>query len=110
MKKGDIYLIDLAFIFGHEQCGFRPAILMSQTVAGMIIVVPLTTNLEALRFPYTLSILENSTNNLSQNSIALVFQLKSIDKKRVNKKIGRLGNQDMTKLEKTLKDLLDFRK
>ena len=83
---------------------------MSQTVAGMIIVVPLTTNLEALRFPYTLSILENSTNNLSQNSIALVFQLKSIDKKRVNKKIGRLGNQDMTKLEKTLKDLLDFRK
>lgn len=110
MKKGDIYLIDLAFSFGHEQCGFRPAILMSQTVAGMIIVVPLTTNLEALRFPYTLSILENSTNNLSQNSIALVFQLKSIDKKRVNKKIGRLGNQDMTKLEKTLKDLLDFRK
>mgnify|MGYP001570513943 FL=1 len=110
MKKGDIYLIDLASSFGHEQCGFRPAILMSQTVAGMIIVVPLTTNLEALRFPYTLSILENSTNNLSQNSIALVFQLKSIDKKRVNKKIGRLGNQDMTKLEKTLKDLLDFRK
>ena len=83
---------------------------MSQTVAGMIIVVPLTTNLEALRFPYTLSILENSTNNLSQNSIALVFQLKSIDKKRVNKKIGRLGNQDMTKLEKNLKGLIGFQK
>ena|SRR3989344_6176648 len=108
MKKGDIYLIDLISSFSHEQYGFRPAIIMSQAVAGMIIVVPLTTNLEALRFPYTLSFLPNSMNNLTQNSIALVFQLKSIDKKRIKKKIGRLSNQDLTKLEKTVKDLFNF--
>lgn len=109
MKKGDIYLIDLTSSFGREQHGFRPAVLMSPAVAGMIVVIPLTTNLEALRFPYTLSILGNSiNNNLTQNSIALVFQLKSVDKKRVKKKIGRLGNQDLIKLEKTIKDLLGF--
>ena len=106
MKKGDIYLINLISSFGHEQSGFRPAVLMSQDVAGMIVVVPLTANLEALRFPYALSILGNSVNNLTQDSIALVFQLKSIDKKRIKEKIGRLGSQDLTKLEKTIKDLL----
>ena len=106
MKKGDIYLLDLASSFGHEQSGFRPAIIMSQVNAGMVIVIPLTTNLEALRFPHTLSILPNSTNSLTQNSVALVFQLKSLDQKRIKKKIGYLGNQDTVNLEKTVKDLL----
>lgn len=106
MKKGDIYLLDLTSNFGHEQSGFRPAIVMSQANTGMIIVVPLTTNLEALRFSYTLSILPNAVNNLTQNSIALVFQLKSLDQKRFKKKIGHLGNQDLAKLEKTIKELL----
>ena len=108
MKKGDIYLLDLASSFGHEQSGIRPAVIMSQANAGLVVVIPLTTNLEALRFSHTLSILPNSTNNLAQNSIALVFQLKSIDKRRIKRKIGYLGSQDLTKLEKTIKDLLDF--
>ena len=108
MKKGDIYLFDLISTLGHEQSGFRPAIIVSQANTGMIVVIPLTTNLEALRFSYTLSILHNALNNLTQNSVALVFQLKSIDQKRMKKKIGHLGDQDLAKLEKTVKDLLDF--
>ena len=110
MKKGDIYLINLSLGVGHEQYGFRPAVLLSKVIAGMVIVIPLTTNLEALRFPYTLSILGSSINKLEKNSVALVFQIKSVDKRRINKKIGHLDSQDLAKLEKTLKDLLGFRK
>lgn len=106
MKKGDIYLIDLGSSFGHEQHGLRPAILISQAVAGMIIVVPLTTNLEALRFSHTLPILSNSTNNLTQDSIALVFQIKSIDKKRIKKKIGFISAIYLKKLNFQMKKML----
>ena len=80
MKKGDIFLVDLSSGFGHEQRGFRPAILVSSFIAGMVVVIPLTTKFESLRFPYTLSIIASSVNSLEQNSVALVFQIKSIDK------------------------------
>ncbi|MFA5791462.1 MAG: type II toxin-antitoxin system PemK/MazF family toxin [Candidatus Paceibacterota bacterium] len=106
MKKGDIYLIDLASSFGHEQFGLRPAIIVSPLVAGMIVVIPLTTNLEALCFPYTLSILLDSTNNLTQNSVALVFQIKSIDQKRIKKKIGSIPINNFKKLNLQMKKML----
>lgn len=106
MKKGDIYLVDLSSGVGHEQHGFRPAILVSESIAGMVVVLPLTTNLEALRFPYTLSIIESSVNNLEQNSVALIFQIKSIDKNRLRKKIGILPSSDLKKIDSQMKKML----
>jgi len=59
MKKGDVCIIDLVAGVGHEQYSQRPAILISDTKTSIVVVIPLTSNLEALRFPYTLAILPN---------------------------------------------------
>lgn len=88
MKKGDICLFNLTKGLGHEQSGNRPGIVVSNLVNGMLMVIPLTTNLEALRFSHTLTLIPDNKNKLTSESVALVFQLKSLDKSRVIQKMG----------------------
>jgi mRNA interferase MazF len=106
MKKGDICLIDLAVEVGHEQYGQRPAIVIADTGIGILIVVPLTSNLEALRFPYTFAILPDKQNNLKQKSVALIFHIRAIDKSRVVKTIGKINKQIEEKINFILKEIL----
>jgi mRNA interferase MazF len=110
MKKGDICIINLAVEVDHEQYGQRPAIVISDTGIGtgigILIVVPLTSNLEALRFPYTLAILPNKQNNLKQKSVALIFHIRAIDKSRVVKIIGKINKQIEEKINFILKEML----
>ncbi len=106
MKKGDICLINLNFGIGHEQYGERPAIVISDTKIKIAIVIPLTANLEALRFPYTLTILPDFKNNLNQKSVALIFHLRAIDKSRILKIIGKIDSKFQKKLDEILKLML----
>ncbi len=106
MKKGDICIINLVAGVGHEQYGQRPAILISDTKTGIVIVIPLTTNLEALRFPFTLAILPDNENNLKEESMALVFHIRAIDKSRIIKIIGRISKDFQKKIDKMLIEIL----
>ena len=106
MKKGDIYLFSLSDSMGHEQSGDRPGILVSNVVNGMLIIVPLTTNIQSLRFSHTLSIIPSKKNNLKNESVALIFHIKSVDKRRVIHRIGRIDFLDYESLSRTLKDML----
>lgn len=83
MRKGDVCTVRLMAGIGHEQYGERPAILISDTKTGIIIVVPLTSNLEALKFPYTLAMPRDKQNNLNNVSVALIFQIRAVDKSRI---------------------------
>ena len=106
MKKGDVYLFSLSDSLGHEQSGSRPGILVSDLANGMIIIVPLTSNMESLRFSNTLSILPSKKNNLKGESVALVFHLKSVDKRRAIKHIGEIDSQDYKNLHNILNKML----
>jgi len=108
MKKGDVCIINLAVGVGHEQYGQRPAILISDTKIGIVIVIPLTSNLEALRFPFTLAILPDKQNNLKQKSVALIFHIRAIDKTRVSKVIGKINTQTQKKIDSILKEMLEL--
>lgn len=106
MKKGDVCLIDLDPGARHEQFGERPAILISDTKTEIIIIIPLTANLEALRFPYTLAILPDTKNNLKQKSVALIFHLRAINKSRVLKTIGKIDLKLQKEIDEILKRML----
>ena len=108
MKKGDVYLFSLSDSLGHEQSGSRPGILVSDLANGMIIIVPLTSNMESLRFSNTLSILPSKKNNLKSESVALIFHLKSIDKRRTLKHLGKIDLPTQKNLNQILKDMLNF--
>lgn len=108
MKKGDICIVNVVAGVGHEQYGERPAILISDTRTGIVIVIPLTSNIEALKFPYTLTIFPDKQNNLSQDSVALIFQIRAIDKSRITRVIGKISTNFQKKINKILKEILDL--
>ena len=106
MQKGEIWIVDISTLRGHEQSGSRPAIIIADTQISIAIVVPCTTNLQALRFPHTLQIAQSRKNGLDADTVALVFHIRAIDKQRLKLKIGNLEKSLLIKANQQLKKLL----
>ena len=112
MKLGDIYLVVLPQIIGgREQMGKRPAIIVQEEEYNLptVLIVPLTTKIKALDFAGTTLIKPDEMNHLDKESVALAFQLRAIDRKRLSKKIGELKGNKITELHVLTKDLLGIR-
>lgn len=113
MARGEVVIISLPIPSGpagHEQVGSRPAIVVqadiSDTSLPTTIIVPMTSNLSATRFPHTISVNPSSQNGLSRPSVLLVFQLRAIDKNRLGNKIGRLEELYLQQLEAEMRQVL----
>ncbi len=74
--------------------------------ATLAVIIPLTTSLDSARFPHTQKIVPSKTNGLSAASVALVFQLRAIDKLRLYHKIGEMDRKEMLALDEVAKNLL----
>ena len=108
MNKGDIWLVEIPQTNGYEQSGKRPVIIITDTKSNIAIVIPFTSNIQALRFPYTIEVEPSEENGLNVKSVALIFQIRAIDKKRLKSKIGKLENNIINKIDKMLRDLLQI--
>src|SRR3989339_1593916 len=110
MKAGDIYLVEIPGSNGHEQQGVSPAIIVQTAVnidkVPTVLLVPLTTKTKAASFPFTFIVEPDSNNNLTSKSVALVFQLRAIDKKRLKNKLGNLSSNDVQTLKQHLGKIL----
>ena len=96
MEVGDIYLVELPTKKGREQQGYRPAILVVTHIdVSLSMIVPLTTTKTANRFNNTIEVNPDKDNKLNKTSIALLFQLTTIDNKLLKKKIGKLNKKDI---------------
>jgi mRNA-degrading endonuclease toxin of MazEF toxin-antitoxin module len=74
-----------------------------------VLIVPLTTKIKALDFAGTILIKPDDMNHLDKESVALAFQLRAIDRKRISRKIGELEVDLSTKLQGLIKELLGMR-
>ncbi len=112
MIFGDIYLVEIPASDRREQQGVRPAIVVQTSKNSerlpTVLIVPFTTQIKAVHFPYTFVVEPDITNNLTSTSIALVFQLRAIDKKRMKNRLGCLSREDIQVLKQKLKDLLNI--
>ena len=106
MKKGEIWLVDIPDSNGHEQIGTRPVIVLSEAEANITVIIPFTSNLQALQYPHTLEVRPSKTNALDTISVALVFQIRAIDKKRLKSKMGILEDSILKEVENMLRKLL----
>lgn len=101
-NPGEIYLMELPSSDGHEQMGQRPCLIVSYIEANTVLVVPFTTNLSAIRYLSSVKIEASSLNGLSNTSVALVFQLRAIDVKRLIKKIGLLEEDYLSEISQII--------
>ena len=105
MKNGDIWLVDLSDAKGHEQRGDRPAIIVG-SANGIILVVPCTTTISSARFSHTFPIIPTPHNGLDDESIALVFQIVALDRKRFQHHIGIITEHQRLAIVALMRDLL----
>jgi mRNA interferase MazF len=113
MTRGDIVTVDLpepSTGTGHEQMGYRPAIVVQTDITDAelptTMIVPLTSNLSAMRFPHTLRVEPSPQNGLIRPSVLLVFQLRAIDKRRIGNNIGHLEHHYLEEMETEMRRLL----
>ncbi|MBI4379260.1 MAG: type II toxin-antitoxin system PemK/MazF family toxin [Nitrospinae bacterium] len=108
MQAGDIYLVEIPPSGGHEQAGLRPAVIVqiASEKLSAVLIVPLTSKQKASDFPFTFIIEPHRLNNLDTVSVALIFQLRAIDKRRVKNKIGEIGLEKMKLLKQNLKEIM----
>ena len=108
IKRGDIYKADLSPVIGSEQGGIRPVVIvqndMGNRYSPTIIVVPITTRLNKKNLP-THTKLNNS--NLLKESIALMEQIRTIDKSRLIEFIGILNESEMNRITEALRISID---
>ena len=108
MARGDVLLINLPISDGREQSGRRPAIAVQTDVSGepMLMVAPITSNINASRFKFSVQIEHSTENGLTQTSIVMIFQMRSIDKSRIIKTIGKLSEEDLVKVDAEIWQML----
>ena len=101
MARGDILLVALPDSDKREERGTRPAIAVQTDNADspMLMVIPVTSSLGALRFPLTIKIDPSPSNDLTLESVAMVFQLRAIDRRRIVRKIGTLDSESLAKID-----------
>lgn len=99
MNVGDIHWVEFPPANGREQQGRRPAIVFqNDSYAGSLpttMVIPLSTAMRALRFAGTSTIAASVESRLPQDSVALVFQFRAIDRSRVKEKLGTISDAEV---------------
>ena len=112
MARGDVLRVEIPVSEGHEQAGRRPAIAVQTDTTGAslptLMIVPLTGQLNALRFPHTILVEPSSENGLTQQSVLLVFQLRAIDRRRIVETIGHLEQHYLDQLDREMRLMLDL--
>lgn len=105
IRQGDIYLADLNPAKGHAR-GFRPVLVIQNDILNAnlntIVIVPITSNLNA-KGKLTTYFLPKIVSGLNQDSVALLFQIRTIDKERLRKMITRLDRDEFIRIREQLK-------
>ena len=108
MARGDVLLVSLPDSDRREQSGRRPAVALQTDMEGepMLMVAPVTSNLAALRLNFSVRVEPAPENGLTIPSVIMVFQMRAIDKSRIVHKIGQLAQDDMTRVDVEIWNML----
>ena len=105
VKRGDLFYADLSPVVGSEQGGVRPVIVVQNDTGNKysptIIVAPVTSQMNKAKLPTHVK-LKGNNYGLPKNSVALMEQLRTIDKKRLREKIGSFSGNVMNKIDEAL--------
>lgn len=101
VKRGDIFYADLSPVVGSEQGGIRPVLVVQNDVGNKysptVIAAAITSRINKAKLPTHIEI-EADEYGLQKDSVILLEQIRTIDKKRLREKIGRLDELQMVKV------------
>jgi len=105
IKRGDIYYAELNPVIGSEQGGTRPVLIISNDIGNRhsptVIVAAITSRVHTkAKLPTHTAI--RDFEGLNKDSIILLEQIRTIDKKRLQEYIGMLSESEMARVDKAL--------
>ena len=105
IKRGYLYYADLSPVVGSEQGGIRPVLIIQNDIGNKysptVIVAAITSQINKAKLPTHIEISANE-NGLNKDSVILLEQIRTIDKKRLREKIGCLDKNMMLKVNNSL--------
>lgn len=106
-KCGELYYADLGqSSMGTEPGGTRPVLIIQNDIANnypsSIIIAPLSSNTNKMRLPTHFEIKVNKKNNLQKDGLIILEQIRAIDKRRLQGKIGEITFDELEQIKKSL--------
>jgi len=111
VKRGDIIYADLSPVIGSEQGGVRPVLVLQNDIgnrySSTLIVAAITAKIDKAKLPTHVEI-SSKDYGLTKDSVILLEQIRTIDKKRLRDKVGHFDEDMMKKVEKALRISLNL--
>ena len=105
VKRGDIFYADLSPVVGSEQGGTRPVLIVQNDTGNKhsptVIAAAITSQTGKAKLPTHISLTGRDVG-LSKDSIVLLEQIRTIDKRRLREKMGTLDADSMSQVNKAL--------
>lgn len=105
VRRGDVFYADLSPVVGSEQGGVRPVLIiqndMGNKYSPTIIIAAITSQTNKTRIPTHVKV--DPRIGLPKNSVVLLEQVRTIDKKRLRDKVGRFDDAAMSVIDESLK-------
>lgn len=106
VKRGDIFYADLSPVIGSEQGGVRPVLVIQNDIGNKysptIIISAITSQINKAKLPTHIEI-SAPDYGLPKDSVVLLEQIRTIDKKRLREKIGKFSDEMMESVNQCLK-------
>lgn len=104
IRRGDIFYADLSPVVGSEQGGIRPVLIVQNDVGNKfsptVIAAAITSQTGKARLPTHIEVLASS--GLAKDSVILLEQIRTIDKRRLKEKMGHLDDKVMSQVNEAI--------
>lgn len=105
VTRGDVYYADLNPVVGSEQGGIRPVLIIQNDIGNKysptVIVAAITSKIEKAKLPTHIEITAKKTN-LEMDSVILLEQIRTIDKKRLQRHVTHLDDNIIRKVNEAI--------
>ncbi|GAA0177628.1 type II toxin-antitoxin system PemK/MazF family toxin [Clostridium sediminicola] len=105
VKRGDIFYADLSPVVGSEQGGIRPVLIIQNDIGNKysptVIIAAITSQINKAKLPTHVEI-SSEEYGLNKDSVVLLEQIRTLDKRRLKEKIGHMSEKDMRNVDEAL--------
>ena len=105
VKRGDIYYADLSPVVGSEQGGIRPVLIIQNDIGNKfsptVIAAAITSKTDKSKLPTHIDVYAEKYG-LARDSVILLEQIRTLDKKRLNEKMGHLDDDLMNRVNNAI--------
>ena len=105
VKRGDIFYADLSPVVGSEQGGTRPVLIVQNDTGNKhsptVIAAAITSQLNKAKLPTHIELIGKSVG-LTKDSVVLLEQIRTIDKRRLREHMGRLDDTMMNRVDEAI--------